>query len=114
MLHNGSVGHLGPVVGNDPVDHLSVEFVNVGGWPTDGNMALDSGAQFLAVAEHRLIPPGPWSIGHQLRKAGLQSVWAPVCQDQTLGGHAGVGVISLHGVPLCAPSLVTSEFRVCL
>ena len=43
-------------------------------------------------------------------KAGLQSVWAPACQDQFPGGHAGVGVISLHGAPLCAPSLVTPEF----
>ena len=35
---------------------LSVELVNVGGWLTYGDLALDSCAQFLAVAEHRLIP----------------------------------------------------------
>ena len=35
---------------------LLVEFVNVGGWLTYGDLALDSCAQFLAVAEHRLIP----------------------------------------------------------
>ena len=37
---------------------LSVEFVNVGVWLTYGDLALDSCAQFLAVAEHRLIPSG--------------------------------------------------------
>ena len=53
MLHFGSARHPGLVVGNDPVEHLSVEFVNVGGRVTNGDLALDSGAQFLAVAEHR-------------------------------------------------------------
>ena len=33
----------------------------------------DSCAQFLAVAEHRLIPSRARSIGHQLRKAGHHS-----------------------------------------
>ena len=92
------------------MDHLSVEFVNVGGWLTNGDMALIPSPQFLAVAEHRLIPAMARSMAHQLRKAGLQSVWAPACQDQIPGGHAGVGVISLHGAPLCAPSLITPDF----
>ena len=35
---------------------LSVEFANVGGWSTYGDLALDSCARFLAVAEHRLSP----------------------------------------------------------
>ena len=74
-------------------------------------MALDSCAQFLFVAEHRLIPARARSIGHQLRKADRQSVWALACQDPLSGGHAGVGVISLGGAPLSAPSLVTPEFR---
>ena len=85
------------------VARLSVEFVNVGGWLTNEDKALESGAQCLAVAEHRLIPARAVSIGHQLRKAGLHSVWAPACQNQIPGGHAGVGVISLLGAPLCAP-----------
>ena len=66
---------------------------------------------FLAVAEHRLIPASARSIGHQLRKACRQSVCAPACQGQLPGGHAGVGVISLCGASLCAPSLVTPEFK---
>ena len=53
---------------------LSVEFANVGGWLTYGDLALDSCAQFLAVAEHRLSPSGSRSFCHQLRKAGYQSV----------------------------------------
>ena len=90
---------------------LSVEFANIGGWLTFEDLALDSCAQFLAVAEHRLIPARVRSVGHQLRVAGFQSVWAPACQDLVAGGHAGVGVVSLGGAPLAAPSLVTSEFR---
>ena len=50
-------------------------------------------------------------MGHQLREAGFQSVWAPACQDHISGGHAGVGVVSLCGASLSAPSLVTPEFR---
>ena len=74
-------------------------------------MALDSCAQFLAVAEHRLIPSRSRSVCHQLRRAGHHSVWAPACQDSILGGHAGVGVVSLGGAPLALPSFVTPEFR---
>ena len=72
---------------------------------------LDSCAQFLAVAEHRLIPARARSLGHQLRKADRHSVWAHACQDQLSGGHTGVGVISLCGPPLSAPSLVTTDFQ---
>ena len=32
--------------GKGPQGRLSVEFVNVGGWFTNGDVALDSGAQF--------------------------------------------------------------------
>ena len=63
---------------------------------TYGDLALDSCAQLLAVAEHRLIPSRARSICHQLRKAGHRSVWPPACQDQVAGGHAGVGVVSLR------------------
>ena len=70
---------------------------------------MDSCAQFLAVAEHRLLPAGARSIGHQLRGANCQSGSDPACQDQISGGHAGVGVISLGGAPLAAPTVVTPE-----
>ena len=71
---------------------------------------MDSCAQFLAVAEHRLIPSRARSVGHQLRKDGHHSVWAPACQDRVAGGYAGVGVISLGGAPLTLPSFITHEF----
>ena len=32
-------------------------------------------------------------------------------QDVTPGGHAGVGVISLHGAPLSLPTLLDSSFK---
>ena len=63
------------------------------------------------VAEHRLIPSRARSVCHQLRRAGHHSVWAPACQDEIAGGHAGVGVISLGGAPLSLPSFVTPQFQ---
>ena len=57
---------------------LTIEFANVGGWLTSGDLALDSCAQFLAVAEFRLIPSRARSVCHQLRKAGHHSIWALV------------------------------------
>ena len=72
---------------------------------------MDSCAQFLAVAEHRLIPARARSVGHQLRRAGFHSVWAPACQDKIAGGHAGVGVVCLGGAPLSLPSYITPQFQ---
>ena len=42
---------------------------------------------------------------------GFQSVWASACQDHIVGGHAGVGVVSLGGAALAAPSLLIPGFR---
>ena len=92
-------GILGLANGFFPPGHLSIEFVNVGSWLTSGDLALDSCAQFLAVAGHRLIPSRARSVCHQLRRAGHHSVWSPACQDQVAGGHAVVGVVSLGGPP---------------
>ena len=65
---------------------------------------MDSCAQFLAVADHRLIPSWARSVCHQLRNAGHHSVWSPACQKSVAGGHAGVGVVSLGGASLSLPS----------
>ena len=111
MLHIGRARHPGPGSRDFPSGQLSVEFINVGGWLTSGDLALDSCAQFLAVAEHRLIPSRARSVCYQRRKAGHHSVWAPACQDKIAGGHAGVGVISLGGAPLSLPSFVTPQFQ---
>ena len=106
MLHIGRARHPGPGPRSFIPGQLSVEFVNVGGWLTSGDLATDSSAQFLAVAEHRFIPPRARSVCHQLRRAGYHSVRAPACQDQVAGGHAGVGVVSMGGAPLSLPSFV--------
>ena len=74
-------------------------------------MALESKAHFLAVAEHRLVPAKARNVTTQLREARRFSVWAPSCQDVTPGGHAGVGVISLHGAPLPLPTLFGHFFQ---
>ena len=61
MLHIGRARHPGPGPRNIVPGQLSIEFINVGGWLTFGDLALDSCAQFLAVAEHRLesrLEPG--------------------------------------------------------
>ena len=107
MLHIGRARHPGPGPRGFTPGQLSIEFINVGGWLTSGDLALDSCAPFLAVAEHRLIPSRARTIGHQLRRAGHHSVWAPACQDKIACGHAGVGVISLGGALLSLPSFVT-------
>ena len=80
---------------------FSIEFLNVGGWLSRGDLAMESSAHFLAIAEHRLVPARARAVTTQLRQARRSSVWAPSCQDVTPGGHAGVGVISLHGAPPC-------------
>ena len=111
MLHVGRARHPGPGPRVFTPGQLSIEFVNVGGWLTHGDMALVSCAQFLAVAEHRFIPSAARSVCHQLRRAGHHSVWAPACQDRVAGGHAGVGVVSLGGAPLSLPTFVTPQFQ---
>ena len=111
MLHIGRARHPGRGPRDIIPGQLSIEFINIGGWLTSGDLALDSCAQFLAIAEHRLIPSRARSVCHQLRRAGHRSVWSPACQDQVGGGHAGVGVISLGGAPLSLPSFVTPQFQ---
>ena len=52
MLHFGRARHPGPGKRCPTPGQLSIEFVNVGGWLTYGDLALDSCALFLSVAEH--------------------------------------------------------------
>ena len=74
MLHIGKARHPGPARRKGVPGRSTVEFVNVGGWLTHVDMAMNSCAQFLLVAEHMLIPARVRSVGHQLREAGFQSV----------------------------------------
>ena len=91
--------------------HVSLEFHNVGGWLTHGDLALDAGVDFLAVAEHRLIPARVRSEWSRLRGKGLSSIWAPASQDSSHVGNAGVGVVSLRGAPLALPTFATAQFK---
>ena len=49
----GGARHPGP--SSVPTPHLGIEVLNVGRWLTHGDLALDTGVDFLAVVEHRLI-----------------------------------------------------------
>ena len=110
MLSIGRARHPGPGTSSYPPG-FSIEFLNVGGWLSRGDLALESSAHFLAIAEHRLVPARARAVTTQLRQARRSSVWAPSCQDVTPGGHAGVGVISLHGAPLSLPTLLDPSFK---
>ena len=104
----GRARHPGPP---SHVQHVGVEFHNVGGWLTHGDLALRTGVDFLAVAEHGLILAmfrGEWS---RLKGKSISSIWAPASQDSSHVGNAGVGVISLRGAPLALPSMVTAQFK---
>ena len=111
VLYIGRARHPGPGPRVFTPGQLSIEFPNVGGWLTSGDLALDSCAQFLAVAEHKLIPSRATSICHQLRKAGHHSVWTPACQVRVAGCHAGVGVVNLGGAPYLSHLLSLFSFR---
>ena len=48
----GRARHPGP---SSTSPHLGIEVLNVGGWLTHGDLALDTSVDFLAVVEHCLI-----------------------------------------------------------
>ena len=91
--------------------HVGVEFLNVGGWLTHGDLDFEVGVDFLAVAEHRLIPGRVRSKWSRLKGKGLSSIWAPASQDSSHVGNAGVGVVSLRGAPLVLPTFATAQFK---
>ena len=80
-----------------------------GRWLTHGDLALEAGVDFLAVAEHRLIPARVRSEWSRLRKKGLASIWAPASQDSSHVGNAGVGAVSLRGAPVSLPTFATAS-----
>ena len=109
--HLGWIGrarHPGPP---SHVQHVGVEFHNVGGWLTHGDLAIRTGVDFLAVAEHRLIPARVRSEWSRLKGKGISSIWAPASQDSSHVGSAGVGVVSLRGAPLALPSFASAQFK---
>ena len=104
----GRARHPGPS-SNSP--HLGIEVLNVGGWLTHGDLALDTGVDFLAVVEHRLIPARVRSEWSRLRRKDLASIWSPASQVSSHVGNAGVGVVSLRGAPLSLPTFATAQFK---
>ena len=61
--------------------NLSVEVLNVGGWLTHGDFALNSEVDFLAITEHRLIP---------LLRELLSSRTHPVVKQAACGNTSGL------------------------
>ena len=109
MVRIGEARHPGPR--SPPSKSFNIEYVNVVGWLSNGDCALESSADFLSVAEHRLIPARARSVSNSLKVvSGMVSVWAPACQDSIPGGHAGVGVVSMKGAPITLPTFSTPEF----
>ena len=106
LLWIGRARHPGP--GSAP---FLVEVLNVGGWLTHCDFALDVGVDFLAVVEHRLIPArvrGEWA---RLRCKKMASIWAPASQEASHVGHVWVGVVSFRGAPLSLPSIAAAQFQ---
>ena len=91
--------------------HLGIEVLKVGGWLTHGNLALDTGVDFLAVVEHRLIPARVRSEWSRLKRKDLASIWSPASQVSSHVGSAGVGVVSLRGAPISLPTFATAQFK---
>ena len=58
------------------------------------DLAVDTPAHFLAVA----------SLGSSQGNEGISSAAAPAFHETVQGGHAGAGVVSLHGAPLATPA----------
>ena len=82
---------------------LSIEFMNVGGWLTFEDLAMDFCAQFLAVAEHWLIPSRVRSIGHLLRRAVIR--WSDPLRVKIRLLVVILGLVWSAEVALLLPSL---------
>ena len=76
-----------------------------------GDLALEARVDFLAVAEHRLIPARVRSEWSRLKEKRLASIWAPACEGSSHVGNSGVGVISMRGAPLALPTFATAQFE---
>ena len=67
---------------------FAVEVLNVGGWLTHGDLALDTKVDFLGCFGASVDPArvrGEWA---RLCRMGLATVWAPASQDTSHVGHA--------------------------
>ena len=91
------------------LQNIAVKVFNVGGWLTHGDFALEVDIGFLAAVEHRLIPTRVRSEWSRLRAKGLAFVWAPVSQESSHVGHAGVGLVNVNSAPVALPCLATAQ-----
>ena len=78
---------------------------------THGDFALETGVDFLAVVEHRLMLARVRIERARLRAKGLRSIWAPACQEFSHVGTAGVGVVSVKRAPVSMPTFATAQFQ---
>ena len=98
--------HPGPGSGS-----VGIEVLNVGGWLTNGDFAVEAGVDFLCVIEHRLVPARSRSESKRLRSKSISSIWSPASQEFSAVGNAGVGVVSLKGAPVALPSFASPGFE---
>ena len=91
--------------------HVGLEFHNVGGWLTHGDLALEAGVDFLAVAEHRLIPARVRREWSGLRCKGLSSIWAPASQFPPMLVMLGLVSLVCVVLPLLCLLFATAQFK---
>ena len=91
---------------------LGLGLFQVGVWLSHVKLVLESGADSLAIAEHRLIPAKVRSPAWELRKVGCQSVWYLADHSVSNVGAPGEGVVSIiRRSALSSPSFATLEFQ---
>ena len=90
---------------------VGIEVLNVGGWLTNGDFAVEAGVDFLCVTEQRLVSARARSEWKRLRSKSISSIWSPASQEFSAVGNAGVGVVSLKGAPLALPTFATPGFE---
>ena len=79
---------------------------------THGDLALDTGVDFLAVAEHRLIPARVRSEWSRLKGVRVFLLFGLLLRRILLMlVMREVGVVSLRGAPLALPTFVTARFK---
>ena len=90
---------------------VGIEVINISGWLTNGDFAVETGVVFLCVTEHRLVSARARSEWKMLRGRNMSSIWSPASQEFSVVGNAGVGVVSLRGAPLALPTFATPGFE---
>ena len=87
-----------------------LEALNVGGWLTHWDFALETSLDLLAVSEHRQNLLGCGMSGLVCGKR-VSTLSGHFSQEGSHVGHAGGWVVSLGRAPLGLPSFATVAFR---